>query len=163
MKIRHTGGGAPDKVELNMTPMIDVVFQLLAFFMFTLRISAVEGNFDIKMPADARAAVDMPDAMPAIKVRLAARPDGSLGQLLYNGKPLRDFAALRSQIVAFVGNDQAIKESAEVEIDADYHLHYKYVMDTITHVSGYITDDGQTRVNLIEKIKFTPPNPAGAR
>jgi biopolymer transport protein ExbD len=160
MKIRRTSSGAPDKIELNMTPMIDVVFQLLSFFMFTLRISAVEGNFDIKMPSAARTMVDIPDANVAMKVRLIAKPDGSLAQILYNDRPLTSFAALRSQIVAFVGNDQASKQNAEVEIDADYNLHYKYVMDTITHVSGYVADDGQTRVDLVQKIKFAPPRAA---
>lgn len=160
MRIRRTGTGAPDKVELNMTPMIDVVFQLLAFFMFTLKISTVEGNFDIKMPSPTKM-VQSIDSQPALKVRLIAKGDGSLAQILYNGRELTSFAALRSQIVSFVGNDQALKESAEVEIDSDYHLHYRYIIDAITHVSGYLTDDGQSRVNLVEKIKFTPPKPPG--
>ena len=59
MKIRHTGSALPDKIELNMTPMIDVVFQLLSFFMFTLKIAQVEGNFNIKMPAATAAADDI--------------------------------------------------------------------------------------------------------
>jgi biopolymer transport protein ExbD len=160
MKIRRTTSGAPDKIELNMTPMIDVVFQLLSFFMFTLRIGAVEGNFDIKMPSAARTMVEIPDANVAMKVRLIAKPDGSLAQILYNDRPLASFAAVRSQIVAFIGNDQASKQNAEVEIDADYHLHYKYVMDTITYVSGYLAEDGQTRVDLVQKIKFAPPRAA---
>jgi biopolymer transport protein ExbD len=161
MKIRRTGSLSPERVELNMTPMIDVVFQLLAFFMFTLKISTVEGNFDIKMPSAAKSMVESLEAPPSLKVRLVAKPDGSLAQIVYNDRPLRDFAALRSQIIAFVGNDQAAKKSAEVEIDADYQLHYKYVIDAITHVSGYLVDDGQTRVNLVEKIKFTQPKPPG--
>jgi biopolymer transport protein ExbD len=160
MKIRRTTSGAPDKIELNMTPMIDVVFQLLSFFMFTLRISAVEGNFDIKMPAAARTMVDDIDANIALKVRLIAKPDGSLAQIVYNDRPLASFAALRSQIVAFIGNDQAARQNAEVEIDADFNLHYKYVMDTITYVSGYLAEDGQTRVDLVQKIKFAPPRAA---
>jgi biopolymer transport protein ExbD len=161
MKIRHTGSGTSEKVELNMTPMIDVVFQLLAFFMFTLRISAVEGNFNIKMPSPAKSMVQNIDAPPALKVRLTAKPDGSLAQIVYNGQPVRDFAALRSQIVSLVGNDQAIKQNAEVELDCDYQLHYKYVIDAITYVSGYLAEDGQSTVTLIEKIKFTPPKPPG--
>ncbi len=161
MRIRRSGTGSPDKVELNMTPMIDVVFQLLAFFMFTLKISTVEGNFDIKMPSPAKSMVQSIEAQPALKVRLIADNDGSLRQIIYNGRPLPSFAALRSQIVSFVGNDQAIKETAEVEIDADYHLQYRYIIDAITHVSGYLTDNGQSRVNLVEKIKFTPPKPPG--
>jgi biopolymer transport protein ExbD len=142
--------------------MIDVVFQLLSFFMFTLRISEVEGNFNIKMPSLAKSTAENISMAPSLKVRLTANPDGSLAGIVYNDKPLKDFAALRSQVVSFVGNDQAIKETAEVDLDCDYHLHYKYVIDAITHVSGYVTDDGQSTVKLIEKIKFSPPKrPAG--
>jgi biopolymer transport protein ExbD len=163
VKIRHTGSRVPEKVEQNMTPMIDVVFQLLAFFMFTLKIAEVEGNFNIKMPAQATAMADRLDTQLPLKVQLTAKADGTIDQILYNNKPLRDFAALRSQIVSFVGNDRAIKETAEVELDCDYHLHYRYVIDAITHVSGYITDDGQSRVELIEKIKFSEPKPPAGK
>ncbi len=157
MKIRKSTAALADKVELNMTPMIDVVFQLLAFFMFTLRFAEVEGDFNIKMPTSARSTVKQLDQQPSLKVRLTAKADGSLARIAYNGRALRDFAALRSQIISYVGNDQAIKENTEVELDCDYHLHYKYVIDAITHVSGYLADDGQSPVTLVQKIKFAPP------
>ena len=50
MKFRHIGKSAESKIELQMTPMIDVVFQLLVFFLFTFRIATQEGDFNIKMP-----------------------------------------------------------------------------------------------------------------
>ncbi|MEM8866338.1 MAG: biopolymer transporter ExbD, partial [Planctomycetota bacterium] len=36
MKIRHTDHR--DKIQLQMTPMIDIVFQLLIFFIMTFKI-----------------------------------------------------------------------------------------------------------------------------
>ncbi len=51
MKIRNTH--RPEKIELQMTPMIDIVFQLLIFFIMTFKIVEVEGDFNIKMPASA--------------------------------------------------------------------------------------------------------------
>ena len=42
--------GEDQKISIDMTPMIDIVFQLLSFFIFTLKISAQEGDFMIKMP-----------------------------------------------------------------------------------------------------------------
>ena len=41
----------PEKLETNMSAMIDVVFQLLIFFMLTLKIVEPEGDFNINMPA----------------------------------------------------------------------------------------------------------------
>jgi biopolymer transport protein ExbD len=42
------------KVEQNMTAMIDVVFQLLTFFVMSFKVAAMEGDFNIKMPASDR-------------------------------------------------------------------------------------------------------------
>ena len=52
MKIRNTDGKG-EKIELQMTPMIDIVFQLLVFFIMTFKIVAMEGDFNIRMPAAA--------------------------------------------------------------------------------------------------------------
>lgn len=52
MKIKSR---AATKVELMMTPMIDIVFQLLIFFIMSFKIAAQEGDFNIKMPLAASA------------------------------------------------------------------------------------------------------------
>jgi biopolymer transport protein ExbD len=164
VKIRKHGVGVPDKVEQQMTPMIDVVFQLLSFFMFTLRISELEGNFNIKMPAPSSVQQQQLDVnVPPVRVRLIANQDGTLKSIIYQDRPMRDFAALRSQIVAHVGGDSGLRDNAEVEIDADYNLHYRYTIDAVTHVSGYIADDGQSTVRLIEKIRFAQPKQPGQK
>ncbi|MFP6658896.1 MAG: biopolymer transporter ExbD, partial [Pirellulales bacterium] len=51
MKVRKKRkASGSDKVELQMTPMIDIVFQLLVFFILTFKVVAQEGDFDIRMP-----------------------------------------------------------------------------------------------------------------
>ena len=68
-----------DKIAIDMTPMIDVVFQLITFFMLTLRTVITEGDFDIRMPLGRSASTVVDDQqVPPIKVKLAAGPDGSL-------------------------------------------------------------------------------------
>jgi biopolymer transport protein ExbD len=63
-----------DKVEINMTPMIDVVFQLMSFFMCTLKVVSPEGDFDIRMPIAAAAAAAPDDQqVPPVRVKLSAR------------------------------------------------------------------------------------------
>ena len=65
-----------DKIDINMTPMIDVVFQLITFFMLTLKDVSVEGDFDIKMPlGPSRGAVE-DDPLPPIRVKMTAGADG---------------------------------------------------------------------------------------
>jgi biopolymer transport protein ExbD len=43
MKLKKASGG-PAKIPIDMTPMIDCVFQLIIFFMLTLKIRANEGD-----------------------------------------------------------------------------------------------------------------------
>ena len=51
------------RVHMMMTPMIDVCFQMIIFFVANMRIFLPEGNFNIEMPAaSAQAGVASDDA-----------------------------------------------------------------------------------------------------
>ncbi len=73
MRIRKTGSGLGDKIELQMTPMIDVVFQLLIFFMFTFKIATQEGDFNVKMPIAGGAAMNAETLAAALGGRRAGK------------------------------------------------------------------------------------------
>ena len=149
-----------DKIDINMTPMIDVVFQLMSFFMCSLKIVAPEGDFDIRMPLGRSAAASLDDQqVPPIRVKLSGGPDGALAGISMNGNPVADFSDLQKKVVALVGRGRgpdSLADRTEVELDCDYALKYVNVIRAITAVSGTVGDDGQI-VELIKKIKFTPP------
>lgn len=157
MKIRNRE--PEEKVELDMTAMIDVVFLLLIFFILTFKIVELEGDFAIRMPLASNEAGQMDDSQLPIKLRLTANDDGQLTSILLNDNNLgTDFEQLRASILAIVGTAAGPApdgEGPEVEIDTDYNLRYENVVKAITAVSGYKVD-GQP-VKLIEKIKFAPP------
>jgi biopolymer transport protein ExbD len=160
MKIRHSTSTGPDKVEMQMTPMIDVVFQLLTFFLFSFKIATVEGDFNIKMPlAAAQQSSTPPATVPPIQVRLTAGPDGELTGIRMGQQQLPSFEALHTQIRALLPPSPVpgASDGAEVELDCDYNLKYENVIQAITAVSGYVSDQGVVR--LVEKIKFAPPRP----
>lgn len=46
------GGGEGDQLELNMTPMIDIVFQLIVFFLLSLKFKDVDRRIETMMPKD---------------------------------------------------------------------------------------------------------------
>ena len=61
-----------EKIDINMTPMIDIVFQLMAFFIMSLKIVQAEGDFDVRMPLGAAAAAAPDDQLvPPVRVRLS--------------------------------------------------------------------------------------------
>ena len=41
-----------DDTAINMTPMIDICFQLIVFFMLTLRFKSIDRRFELQMPKD---------------------------------------------------------------------------------------------------------------
>lgn len=161
MRIRHSTSSGQDKIELQMTPMIDIVFQLLVFFIMTFKIVSLEGDFNIKMPLAAESE-QMPDDMPPIppiRVRLAAGPDGEIAGIRMGERQLNSFNELHLAIRGIVGDGGGPAAGAadgfEVELDCDYDLRYEHVIQAVTAVSGYIADG--TIVPLIERIKFAPP------
>lgn len=153
-----------EKVEIQMTPMIDIVFQLLVFFIMTFKIVAQEGDFNIKMPLAAPREGLPDESLPPIKVRLRANSSGVISSIRMNDRNLgTEFGVLHAEILALVGDEHgpgSIREEGEVEFDCDYELRYEHVIQAITAVSGRITDDGHI-IKLIEKIKFAPPRKQG--
>jgi biopolymer transport protein ExbD len=157
MRVRNVRGSG-DKIELMMTPMIDIVFQLLIFFIMTFKIVAPEGDFNIKMPQSAPSTGPPPVDLPPVSVRLRAASNGELATIQFGQRALgRAFGSLREQIRQMIGDEAGPASSdLEAELDCDYNLRYEYVVEAITAVSGYVTPDGRM-AKLIEKIKFAPP------
>src|SRR5262245_32286726 len=63
---------ATDEAGLNMTPMIDIVFQLILFFLFNLRFKSLDYRIESQLPKDRGivATNQIVDPIPAIKVSL---------------------------------------------------------------------------------------------
>lgn len=167
MKVRNSGK-KPEKIDINMTPMIDVVFQLLIFFMLQLKILMPEGDFGINMPigAPSQEAADEP-LIPDIKVRLVAGADGELASLQLNRRDLGTgdaaFQRLNSEILRILGNPaDPANDDMEVEIDADYNLNYRYTISAIAAARGRLDPKTNQLISYVEKIKFAPPRRPGS-
>ena len=156
------GTGDFQRVEMMMTPMIDVCFQMIIFFVANMRIFLPEGNFNIEMPAASpQGGTPSDDAqMPPIKIRLQADKEGNLAGIQMGQRAIHTFKELRGEIRQLCGADRgpaAASASPEVEFECDYNLKYEYVVDAVTAISGYPANDDQTIVRMIEKIRFIPP------
>ena len=82
----------PAEVERpNMTPMIDVVFQLLVFFLVTMKFKTTDMKLDAEMPTNAGinpSPATPPD--PKVEVRLRRATPGEPTQLRVAGLALGD-------------------------------------------------------------------------
>ena len=159
------------RVEMQMTPMIDMVFQLLIYFLFTFRITSQEGDFNIKLPKLTQDPPP-PSLAPAFTVRLVSDEAGRLRQIVTAGRTIpvdatdrasvrAAFDSLLTEVKDYVGQDtgpDSFRTTAEAKITADYNVHYRYVIDAITNVSGYREPSGHL-VRLIQNIQFEPAKP----
>jgi len=156
------------KVEQQMTPLIDVVFQLLVFFVMSFKVSSVEGDFNVKMQrhgqdADPRR-LDLTSA--PLKLRLVANGEGQLSSLSLNQQPFpaSDWSVLQRHLLQLVGTETgpgSLRDSLEVEIDCDYGLRYDYAISAVTAISGVRSESGDI-MPLLEHVKFAPPRKPGA-
>jgi len=105
-------------VEMQMGPMIDMVFLLLVFFMVTAKPVKQESDVNIGLPGTVaqEESVDIPDEQ-----RIAIRPDG---QIVLNDQPMDSpsgdaLPELLATLKRFKESADANKSEALVTIDAD--------------------------------------------
>lgn len=155
-----------ERVDPNMTSMIDVCFMMLIFFIANMRLLLPEGDFSIKMPAGAPGAGTPNNAdMPMIMVRLQADARGNLASIHMGERRLSTFDELHREIRSLVEVDRgpaATPARAKVEIDCDYNLSFENAVDALSAISGYVSNDKQhTVINMVDNIQFAPPRRPG--
>jgi biopolymer transport protein ExbD len=133
------------EVEVQVTPMLDMAFQLLTFFILTYSPAPVEGQFAMNLlpaqPAlDAAATpetevppsgpVELPAALRTLTTSLRATPGGGLESIrIGENEPMNSPEALRAQAKAIFGaQDQPFEQ---VLIEVDPRLRYNELMRVI--------------------------------
>lgn len=150
--------------KVDMTPMIDIVFQLLVFFIMTFKIVTMEGDFLIKMPIASNEAQNMEEVFPTVlNVKILAGEKGGVANVAVDtsGADPQNYddenwpASLTSYVSKAISGegDPSTAQETEVEFDIDYSLRYTFTIKAIESVSGIIQPDGSVK-KLIEKIKF---------
>ncbi len=151
-----------DDLKVDMTSMIDVVFQLLAFFIMTFKVVAMEGDFQVRMPLVSTTGDSLEGTPPdLILVKLRSGAEGVISAVEADGRTMEGntqeslFEGLTQYVerkLAGAANpEDAVK--TEVEFDIDYDLRYAYTVRGIEAVSGRKQMDGSVK-KLIEKVKF---------
>ena len=151
----------PEEVKLNMTAMIDIVFQLLVFFIMTFKVVALEGDFNVKMPLASNTQNEsMEDVPEIIYVTLTAGANGNINNIAVDDEvAYSDRNKMFKQLTEYVEGKIAAEgdpEKAldtEVEFEISPELKYRYTVEGIGAVSGRVNPDGTVK-KLIQKIKF---------
>lgn len=126
-------------VEMNTTPLIDVMLVLLVMLIITIPIQLHSVN--LEMPA---ASASPPPVEPDV-VRIDIAPTG---QLLWNGEPLASREALESKL------QQAAAKPEQPEIHLRPHRSAKY--DRVASVLAAAQRHRLVKVGLIGSEPFAP-------
>ncbi len=116
MKIPSFSKGG--EVGFNMTPMIDVVFQLIIFFLVSSHLAKQEVQFKLPLPTAQSGLKDKPSEKPRLTVNVLAD-----GTMLLAGRQVTA-EELRSRLAE---RQQDLGKDVEVRIRGDRSTPYKHV------------------------------------
>jgi biopolymer transport protein ExbD len=120
----------PESAEISMSPMIDMVFLLLVFFLVTSKPIKPEADLGLTLPGTVsqEESLDIPDEQ---KIEILAD-----GQVVLNELPLdtprsKDLPALTSTLTRFKEATDANQEEALVTIDANDEVPHQRIVDVM--------------------------------
>lgn len=153
------------EVKGDMTPMIDMVFQLLIFFILTLNIVDPEGDFNLRLPKPGSAQASENDIVSTpLRITMVSDTEGHLTGAFIGEKRCKmktttdpDEADVRARVRAAMGDSAGAAEDFSIELGwggpGRDTLRYRYVLKMIGICTGERQPDGTVKT-LVEKIKF---------
>jgi len=134
----------PQQDELPMTPMIDVIFQLVIFFMCSGHFKQIEGKLQTYLPKGPGTAPTPSDEVnPEVRIRLVTSQETVVAYL--EGRRLADFSAAPGRLEGISPKwDRIGQEAAQIwrpmvsrnpfaalKIDATPKVPFQYVVSTL--------------------------------
>ncbi len=129
-------------VELNLTAMLDMAFQLLAFFILTFRTAPNEGQVVFNLPPAAplknTTTLDLggehsldspPQGADTLVVRLHGGQSGRIEQLAIGDRNLPSLDRLKTELLADIANPKT--NFGQVILQIDSNVRYENVMQVI--------------------------------
>lgn len=122
--------GSIEEAKMDMTPIIDVVFNLLIFFMLTMDFKDEEGMLMAHLPKDqglSKSQVKQ-EEMEEIRVRIEKKNEGDQTAVMVGRKVVADPVENPSQLISNLASLMAINPKNPVIIDPTKKAEFKYVI-----------------------------------
>ena len=115
LKTRHN-----EEITLNLTPMIDVVFLLIIFFMVATNFSEMQRNVDLELPKVAGTGSTPPPKKPRV---VAVFADGRI--------ELDNVGVTRDELVTALSEARQTYGDLEVVLEGDGNCPFQFVADSL--------------------------------
>jgi biopolymer transport protein ExbD len=153
-----------EDVKLNLAAMLDMAFQLLAFFIFTFRPAPVEGQLALRMPPPMpvtqvrngqSAGNDASNTNPlqglnSLVITAMSNADGELKQMAIGESPVGTTKALERRLAAVLAEPGTAFDQVIVQVDS--RLMYENLMQVIDVCSRQKLANGEplTKLSFVE-------------
>jgi biopolymer transport protein ExbD len=164
---RHKKKRGSDEVELNLAAMLDMAFQLLAFFILTFKPPAVEGQILLRMPPPQSmvpikggrdAGENEKDTNPlkgldTLTIQVFAKDDGTIHSIQVANRPAmgNNMSRLDDSLRELIGDPKAI--FTQVLINVHPKLHYDSLMNVVDICTRQKLPDG-TRLGKLSFVEM---------
>src|SRR5687767_3731629 len=151
-------------VELNLAAMLDMAFQLLAFFILTFKPAPVEGQVLLRMPppqavtninSGQKAGSDADNTNPiqglnTLLISAIAHPDGTLRQMAVGEAPIAGLTALDRKLAAIFSEPSGAFDQVIIQVDSK--LRYEELMRIIDVCTKQKLPSGEplTKLSFVE-------------
>ncbi|MFA9199743.1 MAG: ExbD/TolR family protein [Cypionkella sp.] len=137
--------GSP-MMEMNTTPLIDVMLVLLIMFIITIPVATHSVDIDLPVPNNEP---PPPDMIDPIKNKIVLTPDN---QILWNGTAIND-----GELVRNLEATKAIKPEPELQFEPDQQASYDLAIRTLNIIKG----SGVTKFGFVGNEKYRAFGKAG--
>jgi biopolymer transport protein ExbD len=137
MNVGSEGSDGDVMVDINTTPLIDVMLVLLIMLIITIPIQTHAVKLNMPVPSDAH-----PPA-PPIVIEIAVDFDGTIG---WNGEIVKDRADLETRLYRLT----QMPEQPEVHLEPNKLAPYKYVAEVMAEAQRL----GVTKIGIVGNEQF---------
>ena len=129
-------------VDIPITPMLDMAFQLLTFFILTYTPAPQETSFsmnllpaqaatklDAQVSSDAASNADLPASLRTLDTGLRAAEGGRLGQVTLGDNSIDGMVAFEKELTTILNDPNLAFDQALIRVDP--RLHFSEVMKVI--------------------------------
>jgi len=129
-KKRRKGVG-DEEMELQLTSMIDVIFQLLIYFVITANFVIYEGTIKATLPGNNNPnKIDQMDELQMLTIKLTSPPEEPTYSISINGKDIHGGAtALYAWLENGIRTGEIDKVEQIVQISPDGHVRWQHVVN----------------------------------
>lgn len=174
VKVESATGGEFSSTSIFVTPMLDMAFQILAFFVFTYNPVALEGQFPISLvqgetageeqkPKEEKVAPDQPTELKStLSIEVQARDKGRIGAIRVGTVRIEPAAEEADRTDAFIKSltkemlslKDKNKTEDRISIKGSPTLRWEEMMRVIDTARRYVDPKTNERRDLFPRISL---------